>query len=109
MKGKLLWKKDLGVLDAGWFTDPDMQWEFGSSPVLHDGKVVILADVQKGSFLATFDAKTGNEIWRMPRADVPDLGHARRSTRSTARRRSSSTASNTPAPTTSRPAKRSGS
>ena len=74
MKGKLLWKKDLGVLDAGWFTAPEMQWEFGSSPVLHDGKIVILADVQKGSFLATFDAKTGNEIWRTPRADVPTWG-----------------------------------
>ena len=74
MKGKLLWKKDLGVLDAGWFTAPEMQWEFGSSPVLHDGKIVILADVQKGSFLATFDAKTGNEIWRVQRADVPTWG-----------------------------------
>jgi outer membrane protein assembly factor BamB len=74
MKGKLLWKKDLGVLDAGWFTSPDMQWEFGSSPVLHDGKVVVLADVQKGSFLATFDAKTGDEIWRTTRADVPTWG-----------------------------------
>jgi outer membrane protein assembly factor BamB len=28
LKGKLLWKKDLGVLDAGWFTDPSAQWEF---------------------------------------------------------------------------------
>ncbi len=74
MKGKLLWKKDLGVLDAGFFTAPEMQWEFGSSPVLHDGKIVILADVQKGSFLATFDAKTGNEIWRVERADVPTWG-----------------------------------
>ena len=74
MKGKLLWKKDLGVLDAGWFVAPDMQWEFGSSPILHDGKIVVLADVQKGSFLATYDAKTGSEIWRTPRADVPTWG-----------------------------------
>ena len=74
LKGKLLWKKDLGVLDAGWFTAPEMQWEFGSSPVLHDGKIVILADVQKGSFLATLDAKTGNEIWRVTRTDVPTWG-----------------------------------
>ena len=74
MKGKLLWKKDLGVLDAGWFTAPEMQWEFGSSPVIHDGKVVILADVQKGSFLALLDAKTGDELWRTTRADVPTWG-----------------------------------
>ena len=71
LKGKQLWKKDLGVLDAGWYTAPENQWETGSSPVLHDDVVVIQADVQKGSFLAAFDARTGNEIWRTPRADVP--------------------------------------
>ncbi len=71
LKGKLLWKKDLGVLDAGWYTSPEMQWETGSSPVIHDGMVVIQADVQKGSFLAMFDAKDGREVWRVSRSDVP--------------------------------------
>jgi outer membrane protein assembly factor BamB len=71
MKGTLLWKKDLGVLDAGFYMVPEAQWETGSSPVLHDGKVIVQADVQKGSFLAMFDAKDGREIWRVSRADVP--------------------------------------
>jgi outer membrane protein assembly factor BamB len=71
LKGKLLWKKDLGVLDAGYYMVPQAQWETGSSPVLHDGKVIVQADVQKGSFLAMFDAKDGREIWRVERADVP--------------------------------------
>ena len=74
MKGKLLWKKDLGVLDAGFFQVPEAQWETGSSPILHDGVVVIQADVQKGSFLAAFDARDGKELWRTPRADVPTWG-----------------------------------
>lgn len=74
LKGKQLWKKDLGVLDAGWFTAPQMQWETGSSPVIHDGKVIIQADVQKDSFLAVFDARTGQEIWRVTRTDVPTWG-----------------------------------
>jgi outer membrane protein assembly factor BamB len=74
MKGKQLWKKDLGVLDAGWFTDPTAQWETGSSPILHDNVVVIQADVQKGSFLAAFDARDGRELWRTPRSDVPTWG-----------------------------------
>jgi outer membrane protein assembly factor BamB len=74
LTGKLLWKKDLGVLDAGWFTAPDMQWETGSSPVLHDGKVIVLADVQKNSFLAAFDASSGRELWRTSRRDVPTWG-----------------------------------
>jgi outer membrane protein assembly factor BamB len=71
MKGKLLWKKDLGVLDAGYYMVPGAQWETGSSPVIHDGMVIVQADVQKGSFLAMFDAQDGREVWRVPRTDVP--------------------------------------
>jgi len=50
---------------------PEAQWETGSSPVIHEGVVVIQADVQKGSFLATFDVSTGRELWRVTRDDVP--------------------------------------
>jgi outer membrane protein assembly factor BamB len=71
MSGTQLWKKDLGLLDSGYYQAPDAQWEFGSSPVIHDGVIVIQADVQKNSFLAAFDAKTGNELWRTARTDVP--------------------------------------
>jgi outer membrane protein assembly factor BamB len=71
LDGKPLWKKDLGVLDSGYFMVPEAQWEFGSSPIIHDGILVVLADVQKNSFLAAFDVKTGAEIWRVARADVP--------------------------------------
>jgi outer membrane protein assembly factor BamB len=74
LSGKLLWKKDLGVLDAGFFMVPDAQWETGSSPVIHEGVVVIQADVQKGSFLAAFDARDGKELWRTARVDVPTWG-----------------------------------
>lgn len=70
MAGKLLWKKDLGQLDAGYWVVPTAQWEFGSSPVIHNGKVIVQCDVQKNPFLAAFDIKTGNEIWRTPREDV---------------------------------------
>ncbi|HEY7500061.1 MAG TPA: PQQ-binding-like beta-propeller repeat protein [Vicinamibacterales bacterium] len=74
LKGKQLWKKDLGVLDAGWFTDPSAQWETGSSPILHENVVVVQADVQQGSFLAAFDARDGRELWRTARSDVPTWG-----------------------------------
>ena len=72
--GKLLWKKDLGPMDAGYFDVPSAQWGFASSPVIHDGKVVVLCDVQKGSFLAVFDLADGKELWRTPRKDVPTWG-----------------------------------
>jgi outer membrane protein assembly factor BamB len=60
LKGKLLWKKDLGVLDSAFFMVPGAQWEYGSSPIIHDGVL--------------FDVRTGNELWRTPREDVPTWG-----------------------------------
>jgi outer membrane protein assembly factor BamB len=39
--------------------------------VIHDGKLIVQADVQKDAFLAAFDVATGRELWRTPRADVP--------------------------------------
>jgi outer membrane protein assembly factor BamB len=74
LNGKLLWKKDFGVLDSGFFRVPSAQWGFASSPVIHDGKVIVQADVQKDSFLAALDAATGKELWRTPRGDVPTWG-----------------------------------
>jgi outer membrane protein assembly factor BamB len=74
MNGELLWKRDLGPMDAGFFAVPGAQWGFASSPVLHNDKVVVLCDVQTNSFLAVFDANDGRELWRTPRADVPTWG-----------------------------------
>jgi outer membrane protein assembly factor BamB len=74
LDGKLLWKKDLGVLDAGFYRVPDAQWGFSSSPIIDDGMVIVQADVQKNSFLAAFDAKDGKELWRTSRGDVPTFG-----------------------------------
>ena len=71
MNGKLIWKKDFGLLDSGFFMVPDAQWAFGSSPVIHDNRAIIQVDVQKGSFVAAFHLETGRELWRTPRADVP--------------------------------------
>lgn len=69
--GKLRWKKSLGPMDSGFFAVPSAQWGFGSSPIIHDGKVIVLCDVQTNSFLAAFDVKTGKELWLTKRADVP--------------------------------------
>lgn len=74
MNGKQLWKQDFGVLDSGFYMVPQAQWEFSSSPVIHDGVVIVLADVQKGSFVAAHDARTGKQLWRTARTDVPTFG-----------------------------------
>ena len=54
MKGNLLWKKDLGVLDSGYYVVPSAQWEFGRSPVIFEDKVFLHCDVQECSFVAAF-------------------------------------------------------
>jgi len=71
MDGALQWKKDLGILDAGFYMVPAAQWGFGSSPVLHDGLVIVQVDVQGGGYVAAFRVADGSEAWRAPRADVP--------------------------------------
>jgi len=72
--GARLWRKDLGPMEAGYFAVPSAQWGFASSPVIHDGKVVVLCDVLTNSFLALFDLPSGRELWRVRREDVPTWG-----------------------------------
>jgi outer membrane protein assembly factor BamB len=71
LDGKLLWKKDLGVLDAGFFFDPDYQWEHASSPVIWRDTVILQADLQKGSHLAAFALEDGSQRWRVERDELP--------------------------------------
>jgi outer membrane protein assembly factor BamB len=72
--GKLLWQQDLGVLDSGWFYDVDYQWEYGSSPIIYENLVVVQADIQKNSFIAAYDIKTGKLIWKTPREELSSWG-----------------------------------
>ncbi len=74
MKGKLLWKQDLGVLDAGWFYDADYQWEHGSSPVIYKDLVIVQADIQKDSFIAAYSLKNGRLVWKTPREEISSWG-----------------------------------
>ncbi len=74
MEGKLIWKKDLGKLDWGFFSSPSAQWGGGSSPVIHGQMVIIQCDVQENSFLAAFDLADGAQIWKTPRNDFPTWG-----------------------------------
>ena len=74
MNGKLVWKQDLGILDAGWFYDPDYQWGTASSPIIYKNMVIVQCDVQKDSFIAAYDIKTGKQLWKTPREEIPSWG-----------------------------------
>lgn len=72
--GKMLWQTDTGVLDSGWFYDPDYQWGHASSPIIYKNLVVVQADSQKDSFIAAYDLKTGKQVWKTMRDEIPSWG-----------------------------------
>jgi outer membrane protein assembly factor BamB len=74
MDGKPLWQTDIGVLDSGWFFDPDTQWGHSSSPIIHGGNVIVQADRYKDSFIAAYDAATGKQRWRTARDEISSWG-----------------------------------
>lgn len=63
MDGKELWNKKWGQFKTrfGWGT--------AASPVLYKGRIYIVNDNDEKSFLTALDAKTGNEIWKVDRAE----------------------------------------
>jgi outer membrane protein assembly factor BamB len=74
LDGNPLWQKDFGLLDSGFFIARGAQWGFGSSPVLFQDKVIVLADVQENSFVAALNAADGEQLWRTARDEVPTWG-----------------------------------
>jgi outer membrane protein assembly factor BamB len=74
LDGSPRWWTDLGLLDAGWFMNPDYQWGFGSSPVICGDRVIVQCDVGRGSFMAAYEIATGRLLWQTPRDEVPSWG-----------------------------------
>jgi outer membrane protein assembly factor BamB len=63
LDGVLLWKRT-------WPPQPIyLDFGTGSSPVAHDGRVYVLQDSERESFLTALDAKTGADVWRVPRTE----------------------------------------
>jgi outer membrane protein assembly factor BamB len=58
--GKLAWKKNLGT-EYGPFV---INWGHGSSPVVHNGQLILLCYHEKASYLLALDARTGAVRWK---------------------------------------------
>jgi putative pyrroloquinoline-quinone binding quinoprotein/putative pyrroloquinoline-quinone-binding quinoprotein len=61
--GKLLWSQRHSPVNTRY------GWGTAASPVLHRGRLYIVSDNDDKSFLASLDAKTGREIWRVGREE----------------------------------------
>ncbi len=70
MKGKLLWKQDLGVLNPGLWDDKESSWGHSSSPIIYRDLVIVQADGHKQSFIAAFNLKDGKQAWRVERNEI---------------------------------------
>jgi outer membrane protein assembly factor BamB len=71
MDGRLVWKKDFGLMNLGMFDNPDTQWGPASSPVIAGDVVIVQNDEQTDSFLAAFELATGKQRWRQNREAQP--------------------------------------
>ncbi len=62
VNGEPVWERDIGNIKT-------VGLGVGTSPVLHDGLLIILADEDSGddSFIVALDATTGEEIWKRKR------------------------------------------
>ncbi len=75
VNGKLMWKKDLGIMNSGWFFDIDYEWGVASSPIIWNGLVILQNDMQTDSHIVAFDVKTGQQKWRTSReGEIPSWG-----------------------------------
>ena len=59
LDGAILWHRDVGRI-ANYHGS-------AGSPLLYDDKVIIYQDQRGGSFVAAFDAATGDPVWRVSR------------------------------------------
>ncbi len=76
LNGKLLWKKDLGVIDLGPWNDQSLSWGFASSPALFEDTVIVQCDRKDDPFVAKLAAADGKEIWRTSRKGTAINGWA---------------------------------
>ena len=107
--GKLLWKKDLGPMDSGYFLFANRAMgicQFADNSRRESGRAMRRAE--RESSLRCFDLADGRRCGARPEG-CADLEHAHHRASWRSRRRFSSTAGITPAPTISGPARRSGS
>jgi outer membrane protein assembly factor BamB len=70
LKGKRLWKQDLGVLNPGLWDDKESSWGHASSPIIYRDLVIVQADGHKQSFIAAFNLKDGKQVWRVERNEI---------------------------------------
>ena len=74
VKGRMLWKVDLGRVDMGAYDIPTFEWGPASSPIIWNNLVILQCDTQTDSFIVALDAATGKTVWKTDREELPSWG-----------------------------------
>jgi len=74
LSGRLLWKKDLGVLNTGAYDLPEYEWGTASSPIIYKDLVIVQCDTQGESFVLAANLDTGETVWKTARTELPSWG-----------------------------------
>ena len=53
--------------------DPTYEWNSASSPIIYKNLTFVQLDLVETSFVAAFDLKSGKEIWRSKREELPSF------------------------------------
>lgn len=64
--GRIAWQKKLGAYSNGY--------GYGSSPTIFGRTIIVAADSKAGGFLVALDRKSGDEVWRTERPNMPSYG-----------------------------------
>lgn len=70
VKGELLWERDFGLIMSAWNVVESAEWEFCSSPIIFQDKIIIQADALNTSFVTVLDLFTGETQWRKEREEI---------------------------------------
>jgi len=70
MDGELLWKRDFGLIMSAWNVVESAEWEFSSSPLIFQDKVIIQADALNTAFVGVLDLHSGETIWKQEREEI---------------------------------------
>jgi outer membrane protein assembly factor BamB len=71
LDGRVRWRRDLGGLPAGAFSDPTVHWGFASSPILYEERVILQVDVHSGAWIGAWSLTDGTPLWRTERDVAP--------------------------------------
>src|SRR5436190_4365772 len=61
--GELKWARNWEPVETR------LGWGTAASPALHDGRIYLVNDNEKASFLVALDAATGQDVWRVKREE----------------------------------------